>query len=48
MEKLLRYSIQTVHKNIVKGGDEGEPVSMAVYGMGVTPLINMLTDVLGN
>ena len=27
---------------------QGDPVSMAIYGIGVTPLINMLVDILSN
>ena len=31
-----------------EGTTQGDPVSMAIYGIGVTPLINMLIDILAN
>ena len=37
--------IETTSK---EGTTQGDPVSMAIYGIGVTPLINMLIDILSN
>ena len=30
----------------MKGTTQGDPVSMAIYGVGVTPLMNMLIDIV--